>query len=264
MQLDRQKSIDQRRVDDVDVIDQLELAFEATPCDTTMQILHLTHWLFVPITSHCKRITLLGDRNIGLINARNSHIDPIFVLARSDDVVRGPVVGACCACGGFEGAEHPVKSNSRTKERGKIQGSSHVHILHLSNMGKNYQRWCVSDPLQRSPENDLGAIKVVSRGAIEEIRENNLDHTRRPISFLHLALQLRFYFIACEVGPCLMVSSKDGPTEDVCDRDPGLCDFHGEAADFLDRPSDEFLRGGCSLFLSARALAWERTAAIMA
>jgi|GEM_PF-3666247 len=48
------------------------------------------------------------------------------------------------------------------------------------------------------------------------------------------------------------------------DRDLGLCDLHGEASDFLDRPSDEFLRGGSGLFLSARALAWERTAAIMA
>ena len=61
-----------------------------------------------------------------------------------------------------------------------------------------------------------------------------------------------------------MISSKDGPSEDVCDRDLGLGDFHGEAADFLDRPPDEFLRADIGLFLSARALAWERTAAIMA
>lgn len=48
------------------------------------------------------------------------------------------------------------------------------------------------------------------------------------------------------------------------DRDLSLGDLHGEAADFLDRPSDELLRVGNGLFLSAAALAWERTAAIMA
>lgn len=59
-----------------------------------------------------------------------------------------------------------------------------------------------------------------------------------------------------------MGSSKEGPSPDVCDRDLGLSDLHGETADFLDRPSDKFLRVVSGLFLSVLAL--ERTAAIMA
>ena len=54
-----------------------------------------------------------------------------------------------------------------------------------------------------------------------------------------------------------MGSSKRGPTEDMCDRNLVLGAFYGEAADFLDRPSDERLRVVRGLFLSA--LARERT-----
>jgi len=36
----------------------------------------------------------------------------------------------------------------------------------------------MSEPLQRSPEIDLGAIEAVSSGALEKICENNLEGSK--------------------------------------------------------------------------------------
>ncbi|WP_235075414.1 hypothetical protein, partial [Asaia sp. SF2.1] len=61
-----------------------------------------------------------------------------------------------------------------------------------------------------------------------------------------------------------MGAPKDGPTEDMLDRDLNLSDLYSKASNFLDRPPDKLLRAGIGLFLSAAALTWERAAAIMA
>lgn len=49
-----------------------------------------------------------------------------------------------------------------------------------------------------------------------------------------LALQLRLCLGALEICGGLMGPPKDGPSEDMRDRDLSLCGLHGEAAEFLD------------------------------
>ncbi len=72
-----------------------------------------------------------------------------------------------------------------------------------------------------------------------------------------LTLQLLFPFQMS--APCfsLVCASPERPRNDVRGLDTALCEFHGDAADFLHRPSDQewcFVRRGGSVFLSGMAL----------
>ena len=70
-----------------------------------------------------------------------------------------------------------------------------------------------------------------------------------------LALQLQFQFEMRLTGCGLMGASEDGPCEDVCGWDTALCELHGEAADFLNRPPDKLCRGDRIVFFGVVALA---------
>jgi len=66
--------------------------------------------------------------------------------------------------------------------------------------------------------------------------------------FPSLALQLHFMMRVSADSVCLMSSSKDGPTENMVNGQPALCEFHGKAADFLDRPADDVFGILCVVF----------------
>ena len=54
-----------------------------------------------------------------------------------------------------------------------------------------------------------------------------------------LALQLRFLFEMSAACFGLMGAAPERPCDDVGRLDPPLCELHGDATDFLDRPADE-------------------------
>ena len=62
----------------------------------------------------------------------------------------------------------------------------------------------------------------------------------------------------------LVGALEDGPGDDVGGGDDALRQFHGEAADVLDRPADEACRAVAFVFFGVMALAWNRTAVMTA
>ena len=54
-----------------------------------------------------------------------------------------------------------------------------------------------------------------------------------------LALQLLFLFEVGAAGFGLVGAAPERPCDDVCGLDAPLCEFEGDATDFLDRPSDQ-------------------------
>ena len=78
-----------------------------------------------------------------------------------------------------------------------------------------------------------------------------------PYSSGRLALQLRFSFEVSTSRFGLMSASPERPCDDAGGLNAALCEFHGDAADFLDRPADQercavrrgivFLGGGTTL-----------------
>jgi len=54
-----------------------------------------------------------------------------------------------------------------------------------------------------------------------------------------LALQLRFSFEMSASRMSLVSASPERPCDDVGGLDAALCEFHSDAADFLDRPADQ-------------------------
>ena len=87
-----------------------------------------------------------------------------------------------------------------------------------------------------------------------------------------LALQLHFHFEVCtpEMGTTslgLVGASPQRPGDDVSGLEAPVGELDGDAADFMDRPTDQlrrFCRRGGSVFLGGTALAWWRMALIMA
>ena len=83
-----------------------------------------------------------------------------------------------------------------------------------------------------------------------------------------LALQLQFPFEVSTTCLGLVSAPPARPCDDVGGPDASLCEFFGDAADFLDRPTDQerlIVRKRGIVFLgSAAALAWRRMTAIMA
>jgi hypothetical protein len=77
----------------------------------------------------------------------------------------------------------------------------------------------------------------------EESQKHNLSKIR-PHS---LALQLHILLDMSFSSDSLMCASPDGPCNDVSGVDPSLRKADGDAADFLDRPADQW-RWGFAIF----------------
>jgi hypothetical protein len=59
------------------------------------------------------------------------------------------------------------------------------------------------------------------------------------LSNFHLALQLPFCFEVCALSCSLVSSAPERPCDDVGWHDPFSREFDGDAANFLDRPTDQ-------------------------
>src|SRR6204780_1246138 len=71
-------------------------------------------------------------------------------------------------------------------------------------------------------------------------RESHPARPRQKLSGQALALQLHILLDMGFSSDGLMCASPDGPCNDVSGVDPSLREADGDAADFLDRPADQW------------------------
>ena len=86
-------------------------------------------------------------------------------------------------------------------------------------------------------DKQIEVIAALTEGVSVRATERLTGVNRGTI--LSLALQLRFLFEMGAPGFGLVGAAPLGPGDDVCGLDAPLCQLHGDAADFLDRPADE-------------------------